>query len=126
MAHGATEAERCRSFARPSWQKVRQWCQEMANSRVCLPTCRRTMPLCLGAAACQLAIRCAVSLLPRSGGGNLRFLLIDAAKPDIAVGPCWASRHRPAIYLRVSGRACDECYEPCKCRAHKPVASKGG
>jgi hypothetical protein len=93
-----------------------------------LPTGRRAMPLCLRAVACQLLIRCAVSLLPRSADGDLGFLVIDAAKADIAVGPCWASRDRPTIDLRVcgAGRACDQCYEPCKCSAHELAASKSG
>jgi len=68
------------------------------------------MPLCPGAAACQLAIRRTVSLLPGSAGCDLGFLLIDPAKPNIAVGPCWASGDRPAIYLRIcdAGRTCQE------------------
>src|SRR5262249_34209967 len=60
----------------------------------------RSMPLPLGALACHLAINCGLGLLPRNAGGDLRFLPIDTAKADIAIGPCWPSRKRLAIYLR--------------------------
>ena len=66
----------------------------------------------------------------RSAGGDLGFLATDAAKADVAIGPCWPSRDRVTIHLRRcnADRACDEYQQRGTCNSgcgNKRDASKG-